>query len=546
MATDNRTTLNNCSATTGWTGDDSVSVNTDTGQSYQGGSSLSTQLSNSDEHMYTTSIGGTRDLSDATVYMLIKDNLVDTRANGGVKVVIGDGTDRIGYEVGGNDDVGLPLPTFFNSYKLDVSNRGALGNFVFAGVEANLTVTAITSVGYGSLHLAKAVGSIDNVFMDRFSFGANTAYHMTVNAGTSGTPETFADVVADDVSNGWGMISNPRAKQYLIFASTEFGDSASADSYFVDSDFQLSLLGGDAVAGNFIFRTVANASQFHRLRWTNAVVVGIGSRSVWDLSDNNFDDLQLTNVTFTDIGTMTFPTTQDANRFLQDCTFNNCDVLDFGGTNADGVTINGTTRADGALVLDENTSRVEAQDNFTFNSDGSGHAYEIAPSGSGPFTYNISGWKYNGYAGTPGSESGGTDAVLFINPSTLSADITINISGGGDSPSYRVVGSYTGTVTINNNVQVTLSGLKDNTEVRVYDQSNPPVELAGIEDATDGTPDNRSFSFSLGAGQTVDIAVFNITWNLPPNHRIEDFLIPSTDTTIPLTQVIERNYNNPP
>jgi len=542
MAIDNRTTLNDCSATTGWTGDDSVSVITDAGQFYEGSSSLSTQLSNSFEEMYTTSIGGTRDLSDSTVFMLLKDNLVESVANGGVQIIIGDGTDRIGFFVGGNDAVGLPLPTFFNSYKLDVSNRASLSNNIFAGSVANLTTTSITQTGYGTIHLAKAVGSIDNVFMDRFSFIDNASYAMTVNSGTSGTPDTFADVVADDVTGGWGMISNPEGTLYSLFASTEFGDSAAADSYFDDSDFQLFLLGGEQGAGNFLIRTVANASQTHRLRWSNAVVVNTGTRAVIDFTDANFDDLQFDNVTFTNTGTISFPTTTDALRFLTGCTFNNCDLLDFGDTTVTDSTINGSTRADGALVLDANTARVDEQTGLIFNSDGTGHAFEIAPTGSGPFTYNLAGWLYSGYAGTDGSTG---NEVLFVNPATLSADITINISAGGVAPTVRTVAGYTGTLTINNNTTITLTGMRDNTEVRVCDQASPPGELAGIETATDGTADNRSFTFTLAAGVIVDITILNVNYILPPNNRIEDFEIPSNDTSLPISQVFDRVFSNP-
>jgi hypothetical protein len=93
---------------------------------------------------------------------------------------------------------------------------------------------------------------------------------------------------------------------------------------------------------------------------------------------------------------------------------------------------------------------------------------------------------------------------------------------------------------------VTLTGLKDNTEVRVYDQTAPiPNDLAGVENATTGTVDNRSFSFSLSSGTVVDIAIFNQDYILPPNNRIEDYTVPGNDASIPISQVRDRNYRNP-
>ena len=157
MSTDNRTVINDCEAVTGWTGDDAVTAATATGEFYEGSTSLSTQLSDTDEHMYTTEDSvntGTfsLDWSDSTLYLLVKDNLGEAFSAGGVMFVIGDGTNRVGYDVGGNDAIGIPLKTYFQSYKLDVSVIVTTpGTFnAFAGTEANLTQTACTQIGYGS------------------------------------------------------------------------------------------------------------------------------------------------------------------------------------------------------------------------------------------------------------------------------------------------------------------------------------------------------------------------------------------------------------
>ncbi len=120
--------------------------------------------------------------------------------------------------------------------------------------------------------------------------------------------------------------------------------------------------------------------------------------------------------------------------------------------------------------------------------------------------------------------------------------VTLNIAGGGSTPTVRTAGDAT--TVVNNNVAVTLSGLKDNTEVRILDNVTGEF-IDGIENATAGTTNNRTFTFSLGAGVVVDIAIFNIDWILPPNNRIENYTIPTSDTTLPLTQIRDRNYVNP-
>jgi len=175
---------------------------------------------------------------------------------------------------------------------------------------------------------------------------------------------------------------------------------------------------------------------------------------------------------------------------------------------------------------------------MTFEQSDVGHAVEVLATGS------WSGIKFVGYGGTPGSNltpaSGAADAAVF---NDTGGAVTITIVAGGDSPSVR---NGTGaTTTIVAAVEVTLTGMKDNTEVRVYDQSDPPVELHGIENAVAGTTDDRTFAFSLSATTVVDIAVFNKEWIMPPNNRFEDYVIPATDTDKAVSQVFDRNYENP-
>ena len=99
---------------------------------------------------------------------------------------------------------------------------------------------------------------------------------------------------------------------------------------------------------------------------------------------------------------------------------------------------------------------------------------------------------------------------------------------------------FTPPVTIN----VTYTGLKDNTEVRVY-EANTTNELAGVENATDGSADNRSVTFSLPAGTVVDVRFMNFQWTVPDRNSILDFTWPSSNTSIPITQVLDRVSDNP-
>lgn len=533
MSVDLRTTLNACDAVTGFTGDGPVSVDNTAGFVYEGTNAISTQHSNTDERITTTAIGGTQDLSDATCYLILKDNLVETEANGGVQYVLSDGTDEIGFGVGGNDAPGMPLDVFWNSYKLDVTERGNVPyTNAYAGAVGNLTVTAITAVGLGTVHLAKAQGNVDNIKLDRFSFHANGSYALRINGGTIGTPEDMPDVLSDSITNGWALIASPAAGQYSFFGPTEWGNpAATADAFFEAVDQQWTLFGLAVGATHFPFRVVGNASDTIDFRLDNVTISNIGTRSQWDLSDANVDVQRLDAVTFINVGSITGPSAVANDKYFRDCVFTNNDQHDFADVELTGCIFNGTTDANGAILLDT-TLQTANQTDLTFNSDGTGHAVEITVAG----TFDLNGWTYNGYASVDGST--GNEAI-FVNVG--SGTVTLNISGGGDTPSIRTAGA---TVVINNNVSATFTGLPDNTEIRITLAADDS-DLAGIENATAGSPGNREFTASLQAGTLVNIAVANFGNTLPPNNFIADFTWPSATASIPLNFVRDRVASNP-
>lgn len=461
MAVDNRTMLNDCTTSTGWTGDDNANPINLTGLFYEGTTALSTQLSNADEYMATTqnSTGGTDngtfslDFSDTTCYMIIKDNLVEDQTNGGVKFVLGDGTRTQGFEIGGFDNTGVPLPKFFNAYRLDVSNRATftIFNFVSSGT---LTATAITEIGYGSLHLSKAQGAIDNVFMDAFRYLANTSYALTVDGGTSTVPITLDTLATDDETNGWGLIANPIGSQYIIGGTFEFGTTAAnTDAYFSQSDSQIYLNGTGIGAGNFFFRTIGEAGTgTQSFSLTNCTVVGTGEPGSWDFSDTNHDILTLIDTQFVNNGTFVFPS-NTGNRSMTGGGFTDCDQINFDTMSVSNISINGSiSSATGAIILDASGNSTN-QTNISFSSGGSGHGVYITAAG----TYDFTSWTFSGFStASPGTNntpaSGSTDAMVY---NDSGGAVTINVSGGtnvtvrnGTGATTTVVATVNFTVTV--------------------------------------------------------------------------------------------------
>lgn len=190
-----------------------------------------------------------------------------------------------------------------------------------------------------------------------------------------------------------------------------------------------------------------------------------------------------------------------------------------------------------AILWDRNADTDTKLDSSTFISGGTGHAIELGS--NTPTTIKLTGVTFTGYGGTPGSNptpsSGSTDAAIYNNSGKT---ITITIING-TTPAIRN-GAGATTVVIASQISITYTGLRNNTEVRVY-TTGTTTELAGIEDATDGTSDNRSFTYTLDLNTVVDVRINNKTYE---NISIIAYTLTAA-AVIPVAQRFDRNYSNP-
>lgn len=482
---DNRVHLQDCENNNEVSGDTTAAptaaVN-DAGAVIQGTNSIAFQVADSQEFItMEDDSSGTLinvDMTDVTVYINVKHNLGETLANLGGQIVLGDGLagaggDIIGYNVNGNDVQGFPYLFRYTAIKLDVSvivavpGSNDVDYFQYIGTEGGLDHSAILQVGYGSFNVEKAISTGKNAWMDGIYYIANDSYAASILGGTEGSPETMVDVAADDIAVGAAMFNNPKGSEFGFFAPTEWGDAAGVTTTgFAGTDEQWYFIGdnqgGHAIGvTHFPFRVVGNSTGTNTFILTRVAITNTGTRAQFDLSSVDVDKLQLTGCVFTEFGVITMPA-NDADKFINDTVFNNCDQIALVGLDMDGCVFNGTIDADGAIIWDENTTDSANQDNATFNSDGGGNAIEVAPTGAGPFVYNIDGYTFDSFASQDGTAA---DRVFFINPSTLDADITINLTnsqatnpvgGGSDFFSHRDVGSYTGTLIIQQTVTLTV------------------------------------------------------------------------------------------
>jgi len=143
---------------------------------------------------------------------------------------------------------------------------------------------------------------------------------------------------------------------------------------------------------------------------------------------------------------------------------------------------------------------------------------------SGSYTASRLNFFGFGSTGTPkwhGENSSASTVTINASESNIDED-EIDDTGGGST-------------TVNSTADVTLTGLIANTEVRVY-EAGTTTEVDGVENS--GT----SFTFTADTNSYVDIIIHHIEY-VPI--RIENYLMPTVNTSIPIQQQFDRNYSNP-
>ncbi len=556
MSTDNRTIINDCEANTGWTGSDAATAETGVGLFFENITSLSSQYSNAgQEEMFTTHRSSTPtgiynlDWADSTVYMLLKDNLSKDTANQGIQFVIGDGTNTFAYDIGGIDARGVQLASGFFSLRMDVSVIVAVpgGNTLIKGTETSMDQTAMTEIGYGGEHASKAVGAIDNLFMDCFRYISNVRathtgngiddldfstgatdditrvtsgvsfitdgftvgatititgsasnnltteiltvsatvigvaatltaetnvaatitqqnFALTVNGGTSGTPETNVDLIGDDEAGGWGMVANPFGAVYLFGAPTEWGNvNTVAEHAFAASDEQWFMFGdnggGKALgATHFPMRFVSNSTDTGEIKLTNVVITGLSTRAEWLMDNADFNTIELESVTFSGAATISLPSSGGTSRFATNCTFSDCDQVTHNGANMSGssVLVSNVGAGVGALLYNETADPDGETDNMTFSQGATAHsAFEFGTAVTSNIT--LRGIDFTGFGSTDD-----VDGAIFLFLAT-SGSLNLNLVGCSTDGTFSVDDTAGIAVTVVIDPVTTLVNVKDNT-----------------------------------------------------------------------------------
>lgn len=444
--TDDRTIISDCDATTGWS---SGSLNTSDPDPVELSGCLALQASTATVRSYFTATAINFTAGNSPGPSLIYEwfthrAALDTRANGGVGMYIGDGTNDIVFHMAGKDiavfrhDSG---PSLWQCLVLDTASLPT-SYTVVSGSYASLNWAAITRIGIQFKTLAKSIGGSVNVFWDILRRGA-IGVGFTMTGATSGTPGTFSEIATADATTtsgyGYGLSRQVEAGVYGVQGPLTFGSTtAGVDCYLTDSDktlvFESRGMGND----KYVLKVLGNASSgVTNFSLTDCIIKSAGPYVTCNFSSTGIDTLTLNRCTFSSLGNaISFSTASGdtANHNVTSCKFDVCGQIDPGLVTFTGSTIaRSTAAATGALLIDaDGTANMSG---LTFVSGGSGHAIYITAAGS----YTLTNFSYSGYGA-----DGTSNASVYNNSG---GEVNLTISGGSTPTVLNGSGSTTNIIT---------------------------------------------------------------------------------------------------
>ncbi len=362
-------------------------------------------------------------------YCSITPGLLETLATPGIRLEVGSGTgDFYYYDVQGRD-----------TYPFDKSWLiAAIAPSVASHRTGTTGSPTLTACAYYGMNNDQTNTSKDlNFGMDAVDVGTGLTLTGGDGGDTDGVWQDLSDHDWGTTNNRFGYIREAEGA-YIIYGTMIIGNATA--TVFQDTGSVCLFPEGLFPAGwSGIEVGLANATN--DIDFISNIFVGKGTaagedtRPVFNVTGTT-GTCDINACSFDNFSTLVFTSATT----VTDTILKETAAITQGGATITGCSINRNTAAI-AITADD---AAEISD-CTFTSDGTGHAIEIAPTGAGPHSIDLSGNFYSGYAGSDGST--GNETIL-INPVTASADITLNIVGGGGTPTIMEDAGYTGTFTL--------------------------------------------------------------------------------------------------
>ena len=547
IVTDNRTIWNEADSATGWSATATAAATDPT--PIESTNRIGYVVGAATQDAFYT--GTARALNNHIVYCWVFGRIVaDTLANGGYSVHIGDGTNRVAYHVAGDDVAGFRHetgPVGWQCLVLDTSNLPALKT-IRAGSEATLLTnlpTSITQIGTTCKSLLAAPGMSPTYAVDIIRIldpAANDGAALTITGGTSGTPGKFSEIAVEDRSTAnqkaHGIIRELGPGIFGLQGPLRFGNPTGTDSsWFEDKNVSIILEDRNFLTTRYKFYVTDNGTGTTTVKFGDKIGSGTtatGNNGISILSTvdvgGSWDSATDTDVTDVFVYGSTFNFLTQGITFKDPQEFINNNFVSCGQINPNNaIMVNSNiinSIASSALLWNFNGNTNGKLDGCSFLSSGTGHAIELGSNTPTAITFTNIDFSNYGADAT-------TNAAIYNN-SGKTIDITIS---GGTIPTV-LNGAGSTTNIISGLVTITLTGLKTNSEIRVYedDAGQNGTEIDGIENS--GT----SFSFSASEGEIINIIINNLNY-LPAD--IWGFVVPANNTPIPISQFPDRQYFNP-
>ena len=435
------------------------------------------------------------------VYIWVNSVGPGTYAQEGWGVLIGDGTNRRAYRVGGSDVVPFSVKGWY-CLMLDTANLPTTYQQQAGAAEPDLT--AITQFGFSIYNTVAPSGNALNVFVDIVRYGSG----LVVTSGAT-DDVTLAQVAADDFSSAtgkaYGIIRAMQTGVYGIQGDILWGDTAGSSIDFKETDSVVVF--EDRVHGagsNTKFKFSGQHSGSGTFRMELGVVVGSGDdergRSGvifisanaanqpvdFDFSDSDIEDVFIYGCIFTNLraGIIAFSSdaTNGISHHISGTTFSGCSQVDIGVTVVRNCTFAATGDAAAALLWNASINIKNCI--FIANTTGAG----IEHGTSGEYDYNT--LLFDGNTNDINNTSGDT--------------VTINKLLGSDPSSYTgslvlFVLSVTLLVTVE-----TVGGVAiQDARVAIFRDSDGATLVNELTDASGEATEQ----YNYGAGPDVPVTV---------------------------------------
>jgi len=447
---------------------------------------------------------------------------IDTYANGGYRIVIGDGTNIRAYFVGGRD-----LKSFSSQgwYCFILNGDNLPTNFTQIAGASQPNLSNLTQVGVGFRATTKATGNSPNCFYDVARYGTG----LVIGGGTSADPGKFSEILSQDdsINNAWGIIESLGTGIYGVQGRLTFGSTTSS-SYFEDINSTIVYENRLVSTSFYQFNVQGSSANTNVFQLGTKLGTGDNASGLNGCTIQSSDPVLKINFTGTNVNNLniygsTFYNCKDT---IDLSTNNNHEfigntIIKSGQVNANQMYIrncffNNTYSTDSSLLWN-NTIDIR-NSSFIGNSDITNNPAAIEHDSTGTYNY------YD---------------LLFLNNdydvlNTSNGQVTINSINTSNPSTFLNQG--TSTTTINNVRTFKLTGLKENTEIRLIRKTDR-FEIDGIENS--GTEYEYQYNY------TGDIEIYVHIHNLQYEFIRLESILTSTNTTIPIQQNFDRNYKNP-